>query len=254
MMDALIEIAFLVLGGALALVLIYYFALALASLLPDSRARRQIAASRGEMRFVVLVPAHDEEQLVGRTLESLSAIDYPRDRMSVVVIADNCSDGTEAIVRAAGRECWVRSDPERRGKGHALEWAFARLRKEDSFDAVVVIDADTLVDPQLLRVLEARFAAGAEAVQAYHDVHRPERTPMSSLTYLGVALSRNLKYPGRARLGSSANLLGNGMAFSRRVVAEVGWNAVSVAEDSEFQLELYMRGFRVAFAREARVA
>jgi len=117
-----------------------------------------------------------------------------------------------------------------------------------------VIDADTVSDRQLLRVLDSYFTDGSKAVQAYHDVLQPESTPMASLTYLGYVLSRHFKYPGRVLLGSSANLLGSGMAFSRHVIEEHGWNALSISEDSEYQIQLYMSGIKIEFASRARVA
>src|SRR5437016_5923806 len=69
-----------------------------------------------QTRFALLVPAHDEELLITRTVDSLLAVDYPRDLYRVHVIADNCSDETAARARAAGATVHERSDPARRGK------------------------------------------------------------------------------------------------------------------------------------------
>lgn len=249
----------LVLGVGLGFVVLYYWVLAVASIV--SRVRAPRVEGTGSTRFVVVVPAHNEERLIGRTLASLAELDYARDLYRVVVIADNCDDRTAEIARLAGVDCLLREDKSARGKGHALRWAFSRLLPGDSSgapgafaaDAFVVIDADTLVASNFLKVVGAYVQRGAEAVQAYHDVLHPERSPMASLTFLGYALSRNLKYPGRFALGSSANLLGNGMCFSRRLIAELGWSALGISEDSQFQLDLYLRGTRVEFAHGARV-
>src|SRR5689334_19577273 len=62
-------------------------------------------------RLLFLVPAHNEEQLIGACVRSLRALRYPADRSTVVVIADNCSDQTAARARASGASCLERHDP-----------------------------------------------------------------------------------------------------------------------------------------------
>jgi glycosyltransferase involved in cell wall biosynthesis len=80
------------------------------------------------MRFLVLIPAHNEEAGIDATLGSIDAIEYPGQLVSVVVVADNCTDDTAARAIAAGAEAMTRIDSERRGKGYALGWALERTR------------------------------------------------------------------------------------------------------------------------------
>src|SRR5438445_9573008 len=120
------------------------------------RRRRLTPPQRWPRRVVVLVPAHDEESLIARCVSSLRAQDYPRHLVRVVVIADNCSDATASRAAAAGAEVLVRDQPDRRGKGQALRWALDRLRERaDPFDAVAMVDADSVADPGLLTGLLA---------------------------------------------------------------------------------------------------
>src|SRR5262249_5144144 len=109
-------------------------------------------------RFVVVIPAHDEEMVIGATLSHLFRQEYPADRYAVVVVADNCTDRTAEIARAAGATVLERTNTELRGKGYALDWAFDRLMKEDAGTAheaaaFVIVDADTAVDPAFLRTM-----------------------------------------------------------------------------------------------------
>jgi GT2 family glycosyltransferase len=112
--------------------------------------RRESASkiSTVEPRFAVVVPAHDEEQTISSTLRSLELLDYAPDRYEVFVVADNCKDSTAEVARRFRCTVWERMDPERKAKGYALSWAFERIPEE--YDAIVVVDADTRVDPQLL--------------------------------------------------------------------------------------------------------
>ena len=228
----------------------YLWFLAVVSLRPETGKRREYPPT---VTFAVVIPAHNESRVIARTLESLLASDYPRDRFEVFVIADNCDDDTAAVARRSGVICWERKDSENRGKGYVLRWAFDRLLQEGGHDAFVVIDADTVADRRFLRAVNDRLCGGAQAVQGYYDVLHPERSPMGSLSYLGFMISRNLRYRGRTRLGWTTNLLGNGMAFSREVIARFGWCATSIVEDIEYEMILHLNGIRVAFAPEARI-
>src|ERR1700687_3866780 len=116
--------------------------------------------STPRLRFDVVVPAHDEEAEIAGTVESLLALDYPRDLFRVLVIADNCTDHTAARAAAAGARVVIRDEPEQRGKGYALAHAF-RLSLDEGFaDAVGVVDADTVVSGNLLSAFAQRFETG----------------------------------------------------------------------------------------------
>src|SRR5690242_8062013 len=101
------------------------------------------------VRFAVVVLAHDEEAGIAATVTNLPATDYPRDRVSVNVVSDNCSDQTGALAAAAGARALTRTNQELRGKGYAVAYAFEELAAE--VDAFVIVDAETLVSQNLLR-------------------------------------------------------------------------------------------------------
>ena len=82
---------------------------------------RAAASSADGYRFAVLVPAHNEERLIGACLDSLNAAAAHADA-EVVVIADNCTDATAGVARGRGATVLERVSDER-GKGYALEWA-----------------------------------------------------------------------------------------------------------------------------------
>jgi GT2 family glycosyltransferase len=207
----------------------------------------------GIPRFDVIVPAHDEEAGIARTVQSLLALDWPRDAFRVLLVADNCTDRTAEVARAAGARVIERIQPDLRGKGHALALAFERSRAEGRADAVVVIDADTLADRGLLRAFAARLARGEEAIQADYGVQNPEASWRTRLMRIALALFHVLRSRARERLGVSCGLRGNGMCFSHALLARVPYDAFSVVEDLEFGLRLGEAGVRVAAADEVQV-
>ncbi len=232
------------LGAAL-----YLGFLSVLALIPEPPAAHHGPARR---RFVMLIPARDEERRLPRLLASIEALDYPRDLVSVLVIADNCTDGTAALARAWGAIVCERNDLERVGKGYAIDFGLRQIR--DSYDALVVIDGDCTVSANLLTAFNRRLDAGDEAVQAYYTMSASGGSSTQAVRGLALALVHLVRPLGKRRIGASAGLKGSGMCFSRRVITDSGWQAFGLAEDIEQHNRLLRRGFRVGFARAAVVS
>jgi len=205
------------------------------------------------LTIAVVVPAHDEAPHITKTLDSIAAVEYDPARFRAVVVADNCSDHTAAVARDAGVHVLERVDPDHRGKGYALAWAFERVLQDQAIDAVCVIDADCEVSPNLLAAIDRRLRAGAEAAQAAYIVSDPAASTGAALRWAGFALFNVLRPRGRDRLGLSSGLLGTGMAFSRGLLERSPWSAFSYAEDREQHMRWVRDGARVAFVADAEV-
>lgn len=205
------------------------------------------------LRFDLVVPAHQEEAGIAATVASLAAVDYPPALRRVIVVADNCSDATAARARAAGATVLVREDPTRHGKGYALHHAFAWCIADGFADAIVVVDADTIVGPGLLHAYGARLASGAAAIQADNGVANPRDSWRTCLMAIAFVLVDTVRMLGRERLGCSAGLRGNGMCFAVSLLRAVPHEAFSVVEDVEYGIRLGRAGYRVHYAHEAKV-
>lgn len=215
--------------------------------------RRSPAAAPG-FRLAVLMPAHDEAATIATALTALRAAVTPE--TTVRVIADNCTDETAALVRAAGFEPWERDAPAAPGKGRALAWAIARLKDEgrwESLDAVVVLDADCEISADGLERLGAWLAAGADAVQSDYVVSNHEESPTAALRAGAFSLMNTVRPQGKEQLGLSAGLNGTGMAFRLETLDAVPWEAFSITEDTEYHARLVRTGARVAFAHDVEV-
>jgi 1,2-diacylglycerol 3-beta-glucosyltransferase len=239
--------------GALALASSYLLGLLVAA--RGSAARATAPPQAPARDLAVIVPAHDEEPGIGETLASLAACEYPAARRRTIVIADNCSDATAGRAREFGVEVWERTDPDNRGKGHALSWALERLFAEPQPpDAVVMVDADCTVSANLLAACARHLADGAEAIQVDYVAGNPEDSPTAALRFAGFALADTVRFLGKERLGLSCGLVGTGMAFPRRVLEQVPWTVTGLMEDGEYHMRLVLEGTRTRFVPEAWVS
>jgi cellulose synthase/poly-beta-1,6-N-acetylglucosamine synthase-like glycosyltransferase len=246
---ALLALPLWVVWAALALAVGYLLMLTLAAAAP----RRAVPPATGYKRFRIVIPAHDEALVLEAALRRLFAVDYPREAFDVLVVADNCADDTAAVARACGARVLERCDPIARGKGHALAYAFATLRGE-AFDAYVILDADTLVEPGLPRTMNDYLHAGHRIMQAHYDVLDPFASQRTTIMYIAFRIFNYVRPLGRRALGFSTGLQGNGMCFAKPVIDQYAWKAFSLAEDIEYTTTLLLHGERVVFAPEARVS
>ena len=212
----------------------------------------RVATGAAEVpRFLLLVPAHDEELLLPACLESLKQLRYPHQRLDVVVVADNCTDRTADIARAAGVSCLVRTAPEDPGKPSAIGWALARLTIAD-YDAVVIIDADTEVDPDFAASAAAAAPLADKVLQPYNGVSNQTENALTRMAAVLSAANHGLAYVLKTRAGLNVPL-SVGMCIGSRVLSSVGWTVTALSEDWELYAILTARGVRIEAVPDARI-
>jgi cellulose synthase/poly-beta-1,6-N-acetylglucosamine synthase-like glycosyltransferase len=208
----------------------------------------------GPIRFAILVPAHNEELLIGRTVAALRQLDYPAERFAIHVVADNCTDDTARVARQHGACVHERNDTSKRGKGAALNWLVRELADEAPLtDALVVVDADSDLSPHFLSVMSDHLRSGADIVQGLNLVRVSEDRPVIRIRELALELSCHLRPLAYTRLGGSSGLYGNGVCLIPAICRRYPWSESSVVEDGELFIRLVQEGHRVAFASGAVV-
>ncbi len=247
----IIEILQYCLATVMALLLGYQLLLSLAALWTTKRTSFHTGHNR---RFAIVIPAHNEEQVLAKSLYSMSGLVYPKNMYDLIVIADNCTDRTARIARDIGAKVLEREHTTERGKGYALRWAFDQILSwEKSYDAIVVFDSDSLVSGNYLDVMNYYLENGSKVIQS-SDLVLPQAGVWSSeATRIGFLLYNLVKPLGRKVLGFSMGLRGNGMCFAAEVLRKHPWEAMSLTEDVEFGLILRLRGIGIDFAPEAVV-
>jgi 1,2-diacylglycerol 3-beta-glucosyltransferase len=213
----------------------------------------------GRPRVSLVVPARNEEAVIGETVEALGAMRYhDRDepRFDVLVIDDASDDGTAHAARGAAGAAPItvrRREPSRgaQTKGAVLSFATPFL----SGDVIGVIDADTRVDPAFLeRVMRAWQRD--EAADALQVARRPRNASASWLTRAQAEeqVIDLTSQCGRWATDGTAELRGNGMFVRRAALDAVGgWSDRALTEDLELSTRLALHGRHVALAPEAEV-
>ncbi len=218
-----------------------------------SKRHRPSTGTDRSVRFVIVVPAHNEAFGITETITSLRAVDYPRQSFRVVVIADNCTDDTAPVARSAGAQVIERIDDLRRSKGFALSDVLPQVLADPWVDAIVVVDADSVVTPNLLALCAGRIAAGDEALQVRYGIRNPDDSWRTQLLAVAFACFHDVRSAGRETLGLSCGFRGNGMVFTRRALAAVPHRASSLVEDLEHGMDLADAGIRIAYVDGASV-
>jgi cellulose synthase/poly-beta-1,6-N-acetylglucosamine synthase-like glycosyltransferase len=218
-----------------------------------ARWRRGVPArSNAELpRLLFLVPAHNEELLIASCVRSLVGLAYPASRRRIVVVADNCTDGTARLAREQGAETMERKDPGAPGKPRALAWALAQIELRE-WDACVIVDADSTVAPT--------FALGLGELAPLNDiVFQPNNWVLNEfenwLTRLGGLLGRNrfyVTYPLKQSAGLNCPI-SNGMGFGTNVLMRDGWRSFSITEDTELYAVYTAEGIDIRHAPAANL-
>lgn len=206
-------------------------------------------------KFALVVAAHNEEMVIGKIIESLEALDYPKNLYDIFIIADNCTDNTAKIAKTYdGVYVCERNVPDKRGKGYALEWMFSKLFNMDKdYDAIAIFDADNLVSKNFLKEMNYKMLKGYKVVQGYIDSKNPNDSWITGSYSIAFWTANRLFQLARANLGLSNQIGGTGFCMDSETLKELGWGATCLTEDLEFTCKLVLNGHKVGWAHNARV-
>ncbi len=206
-------------------------------------------------RFMAIIPAHNEEEVVGNLIESLKNQNYSKELYDIYVIADNCTDNTAKIARESGAIVYERYNEVERTKGYALDWFLQQKIREDApYDAICIFDADNIVDKNFIKSMNKKLCQGEEVVQGYRDIKNPTDNWITSGYALFYWTMHRFYHLARYNLGLSPLLNGTGFMVSFDIIKENnGWKTVTLTEDIEFSLQRILKGKRLGWSTEAIV-
>jgi cellulose synthase/poly-beta-1,6-N-acetylglucosamine synthase-like glycosyltransferase len=203
-------------------------------------------------RFIILVPAHNEELLISTICQSLLNINYSKQLYDIFVIADNCSDNTVDMCKLYPVNVMSRYDINNMGKGYAIDYGLRNIPL-DLYDAVLIIDADNFVDDNILIELNKLLNQGEQAIQCYNAVGNRDESWFTQILFVARTINNLLYHHSKYKLGLSSYLMGNGICFTTQLIKRKGWTAFTIGEDWEYYAQLLDDRIRIAFALNAKV-
>lgn len=224
-----------------ALIVAYPLFYTLASLIrrdvryPDARCRH---------RFAVIFPAYKEDRIIEDTVRSFLRQDYPRDLYEIVVISDHMQDTTNERL-AQLPVTLLKATYENSSKAKALNLAMDTLPR-DKFDAVVILDADNIVEPDFLQEINKVIDAGVLAVQA-HRTAKNRNTEIAILDGVSEEVNNSIFRRGHVRVGISSALIGSGMAFDYSLFLKNVKELHTAGEDKELEALLLKQRVFIEF-------
>ena len=205
-------------------------------------------------KFMAIIPAHNEEAVVGNLIESLKNQNYNKELYDIYVIADNCTDRTAQVARDAGAIVYERFDPEKKTKGFALDWFIKQKIQENAdYDALCVFDADNIVDKNFIKNMNKKLCQGEDVVQGYRDIKNPTDSWITSGYALFYWTMHRFYHLARYNVGLSPLLNGTGFMVRFDVLKPDGWQTKTLTEDIEFSLQRIIKGKKLGWATDAIV-
>lgn len=207
-----------------------------------------------ENRFMAIIPAHNEEAVIGNLVESLKHQNYNKDLYDIYVIADNCTDNTARVAKEAGAIVYERFDETKKTKGYALDWFLKQKIEENApYDAFFVFDADNIVHPDFIKNMNKKLCQGEEVVQGYRDIKNPTDNWITAGYAIFYWTMNRFYHLARYNLGLSPLINGTGFMVKFDVIKPEGWNTKTLTEDIEFSLKNIIKGRKLGWAVDAKV-
>lgn len=205
-------------------------------------------------KFAIVLLAHDEENVIAKTLYSLHGLVYPKNLYDLIVVADNCRDDTARIARNLGAIVLEKSSEKEKKKGHALQWAFDRILEwNKNYEAIVVFDSNSLVSGNYLEVMNYYMGQGSKVIQSSDLVLPQPGVWDNEVARIEFLLYNFVKPMGRKALGFNMVSHGNGMCISTDVLRRNRWQEWQLGEDMEYGLNMILDDIPIDFAPEASI-
>lgn len=235
--------------------LVMYWLPLLAVRLTKQAARQTALLPGQEPRLLVISPCHNAATSLPGLIHSVRSQTYPSTRTHILILADNCSDNSADVARKLGADVYQRHNPQRMGKGYALNELFERRLNQEMFDGVVMLDVDARVAPDFLSRVGAYFQAGAFILQGATISKNPDDTV---LTKVGDGIQGVIRcyQKGRALLGLHPMMIGShGIALSRASLERLDWRLTTdvSGDDIELGLRAFLRDIPVRYAADLLV-
>ena len=219
----------------------YLFCFALASLFYKPKKYKR---SEAVLKFLVLIPAYKEDNVIVNSALSALDQDYPSEKIVVAVVSDRMKSETNLSLEKSGANVII-IEPESSSKAKALNYAFS-IYANMNFDVVVILDADNIVENSFVATLNDAFVSGCNAIQAHRTAKNLE-TEVAVLDAISEEINNSIFRRGHIAMGLSSALIGSGMAFRFNWFKEAVNKLSTAGEDKELEILLLKEGIFIDY-------
>ena len=200
--------------------------------------------------YAFVIAAHNEEPVIGNLVRSILTQKYDG-LIDCFVVADACTDNTFEEAQKAGAIAWSRNDLVRKGKSWVLDYAFNRILNEygDKYEAFFVMDADNIIAPNYVEIMNQAFDAGYLVCTSYRNSKNFDSSWISSA--YATWFLREAKFLNNVRMmvGTSCAISGSGWLVSEKIIKGMhGWNFHVLTEDIQFSTFCCAHGIQIGYA------
>ena len=214
---------------------------------------RKFKPAKKQYKYAIMIAARNEKYVIGNLIDSINKQDYPKDKITIFVVADNCDDNTAEIARSKGAICYERFDPDHRTKGYALEFLVDRLKENygiESFDGYFIFDADNLLKRNYITKMNDAFDSGEKIITSYRNTKNFDENWIASTYALHWIRSIRTNHRARSVLRLATNIQGTGFLFHNEIIRD-GWHYTSLTEDRALTADAVAQGYRISYQDEA---
>lgn len=240
-----LKTVYAVIGAVLSAMLIYKTAYKIIGLFFT----RKFPSAKQKHKYAVVIAARNEEKVIGNLLDSIAKQDYPKELITVFVVADNCTDKTAEVARNRGAVCYERFDNEHKTKGFALQFLFDRIEEDygrKSFEGYFVFDADNLLKEDYISRMNDAFDAGEKIITSYRNTKNFDESWIASTYALHWLRSIRFNHRARSVLRLATNIQGTGFLFANEIVKN-GWKYTSLTEDRALTADAVAQGYAITY-------
>ncbi len=217
-------------------------------------AKNEDKVASGQSSYKIVMPAHNEADIIKSSLSGLLQKGVPSD--SIIVVADNCTDLTASIVKELGVTVIERFSDEKRGKGYALDFGLSYLKdgQQEHADVVIILDADCEIDGQGLSTLATECVKHSRPVQALYLMRTIANSSIKQRVAGFAWFVKNKIRPFAVnKLNLPVTLTGTGMAFPWAVIQNIDIAHGNIVEDMQLGIDCTLNGFPPMFCQKVVV-
>lgn len=218
-------------------------------------AKKTYPKAKTKHKYGIIIPARNEELVIGNLIKSVYKNNYPQDKLHVFVIAHNCNDKTAEISRKLGATVYEYNNKNECTMGYAFKYLFEQIKKDygtENYDGFFLFNADNILDENYFDKMNDAFDAEncENVITSFRNSKNFGSNVISGMYGMFFMTGCRLESRGRTVCGCSTRVQGTGYVINSKIV-ENGWKYVTLTEDWEFTADQIIQGNKIKFCDDA---